>query len=165
MSVARLIPVHKGGVAVAHAQVDPDDFDLVSQHRWYLLPKGYAVAVVNGAKNLYMHRLILGLTTGDPRHTDHIDHDRLNNQRSNLRACTPRENHQNRVSKPGSASQYRGVYRARGDKWRACVTIDSVQRRVGTFENELDAARAAARYRAEHMPFSVEDPELLGEAA
>ena len=66
---------------------------------------------------------------------DHIDHNRANNDVSNLRWLTHRKNQFYR-RRDGMASQFFGVSRA-GKKWQ--VTIDRKYR--GTFPTELEAAR------------------------
>lgn len=160
------IPVNGREGVIAFTVVDDTDEAVASAHNWHLLPIGYAVTMVpsEGGKqrSLYLHRLLLGLDFGDKRQADHINRDRLDNRRSNLRVVTHAENSQNRGSKPGSLSSYRGVtFDLRYGLWRAYVCGKT----LGRFPTEIEAARVAARFRAEHMPFSVEDPSLLEEAA
>jgi len=68
------------------ALVDDEDYDNLSQHKWYF-SDGYAV---RDHKRVAMHRQIMGFPKGMV--VDHIDGNRLNNQRHNLRICTQREN-------------------------------------------------------------------------
>ena len=80
-----------------HAEVDTGDYERVSQYSWHV-KDGYAVSkakLPNGKRaNLQMHRYVLGTT--DPYIlVDHIDRNRLNNCRSNLREVTPKENANN----------------------------------------------------------------------
>lgn len=72
------------------ALVDDEDFEWLSQYKWYF-HKGYArrsyrFAKTGKQRGVFMHRDILKLSK--KYHTDHIDGNGLNNQRSNLRACT-----------------------------------------------------------------------------
>jgi len=85
-----------------------------------------------------MHVLLMGRSW-----IDHIDHDGLNNRRSNLRPATNRQNSQNRRSRTGSSSQYKGVswYRTRS-LWLATIKANGHQRNLGYFATEEDAARA-----------------------
>lgn len=73
-------------------QVDPEDYDRVVEHSWYFHNMGYAMATIEG-KQTYMHRFIMNTPKG--LHTDHINHDKLDNRRSNLRIVTRAENMQN----------------------------------------------------------------------
>jgi hypothetical protein len=160
--VTVLIPLYRRGV-IGHALVDDADAEIVGARRWNVLPTGYAVSR-DSAGSVYMHRLVIGLGAGDSRQVDHINRDKLDNRRENLRVCTAAQNHQNKPSYRNSTSPFRGVSRDRS-KWRATVVLAGVQHFLGYFTDELDAARAAAQFRAQHMPFSIEDPALLGEAA
>ena len=87
--------IHLTGSAGAgkFAQVDPVDFTRLSRHKWRLR-NGYAVAIIGG-KTVRMHRDVMQET--DPQMViDHINRDRLDNRRSNLRRLTPLENANNR---------------------------------------------------------------------
>jgi hypothetical protein len=76
------------------AEVDPDDYVALSRHKWFYR-NTYAVAVIGG-KSVRMHRLIM--MEDDPTVViDHINRDRLDNRKDNLRRLTPRENANNRV--------------------------------------------------------------------
>jgi hypothetical protein len=104
-----------------------------------------------------MHREVLGLAADDSRVVDHVNRDRLDNRRSNLRLLSAAENAQNQGPARGSTSRFRGVHWcASRRKWVARVKIDGRHRNLGRFDDELEAARVAAAYRAEHMPFSAE---------
>ena len=82
------------------AIIDDDDFEVVSRSRWNLnLAKGYAYRAirVNGKIcTVYMHRLVAKTPIG--MQTDHINRDRLDNRKENLRICTNQENQMNRKS-------------------------------------------------------------------
>lgn len=154
------IPLRRrDGTVRAWAIVDDIDADLLDGPRWCLW-EGYAGRYVRAdgtQRAVFLHRQLLGLERGDRRVADHINGDRLDNRRANLRAVSHRENCQNLRSEPGSSSRYRGVYwhTARG-RWGTDVRIDGRNHHVGYFANERDAADAAARFRAEHMPYSLE---------
>jgi len=128
---------------------DDEDHELVSQHHWFLQGEGYVFGYVKGCrprssigKDVLMHRLILGMSQGDRTQTDHINHNRLDNRRCNLRACTYLENNYNISSRPGSSSKYVGVsFNKRCQKWEAWVTIDGRKKNLGKFIDEKEAAR------------------------
>jgi hypothetical protein len=78
----RSIPLTKGKAAL----VDDDQFAGLSQYRWRYASSGYAVRTVraNGRRrHIFMHRQIMAAQPGQL--VDHIDHDRLDNRRENLR--------------------------------------------------------------------------------
>lgn len=146
-----------GGAAAAYALIDDDDLDLVKPYRWRLHPRGYAVA---SAQTL-MHRLLLGLHPGDGLEGDHINHNKLDNRRANIRVVTRAQNAQNHPGFGGS-SPYRGVFRC-GNCWEVRVRANGYLHYIGRYVDELHAARAAEAFRREHLPFAGPDP-LLAEA-
>lgn len=160
------IPLRSRAGVVGYALVDDEDAELVQRHRWYKVPAGYVVTRVphqgGRYRTLYLHRLILGLDFGDRRQGDHKNFDKRDNRRENLRICTGSENTQHVPPRRGGSSRYRGVsFDRQIGLWRATVHIRGRQAFYASFDNELEAARAAAQFRAKHMPFSIEDPSLL----
>ena len=78
---------------------------------------------------------------------DHIDHNILNNRKSNLRICTQSENSINRYKMKNCTSQYKGVslQRGRRKKWRTQINIDGKQTLIGNYYTEIEAAKAYNR--------------------
>lgn len=124
--------------------IEAMDLPLVVGFRWHVDSLGY-VSTAKSAKTkpMRLHRVIMGLEAGDLRHVDHINHDKLDNRRENLRVVARKHNHQNMV-KPshGKASQFKGVTYTRGGKWRAYIKTDGKQISLGAYEVESDAAKA-----------------------
>jgi len=58
--------------------------------------------VVIARRNVYLHRLILGLTAGEE--ADHINRDGLDNRRSNLRVCSRLQNAHNQGAQWATSS-------------------------------------------------------------
>ncbi len=95
-------------------------------------------ATVNGKRaDVQMHRFILG---NESEHTDHINHNGLDNRKENLRACTRSQNLGNRLIQKHS-SRFKGVsfYRPTG-KWAAYIGINKKKQHLGYFQKEEDAA-------------------------
>lgn len=155
------IPLSQGGpkAGMYEAIVDDEDSDL-AELRWSLDGHGYAIRTVRPANMASrrsvetMHRVILARSVGRPlsrdEQCDHINGDRLDNRRENLRAAT---HGQNVVNRRGyGASTYLGVAR-NGRNWRARIIPlgtgreESGSRRIGlgTFATEEEAARAYDR--------------------
>lgn len=148
------------GVVRAYAVVDAADYERISAHSWYLHQQGYPVRqqMVDGKQHtLQMGRAVLGLGYGDSGHVDHINHDKLDNRKSNLRVVTHALNHQNRVANRGGTSRHRGVsWHAGHQRWTAQAKLNQKQIYIGYFADEDEAAEAAARWRAENMTHTVE---------
>ena len=137
-AAVRKIPLTQGKFAL----VDADDYYQLSKFNWFTdscARTSYAARKQNQS-NVMMHRMIMGA----PDHlvVDHIDHNGLNNCKTNLRLCTPAQNTRNTTSRKG-ASKYKGLYRARGGKiWVAKIQFNGKKVHIGQFENEIDAAKA-----------------------
>jgi hypothetical protein len=138
------------------ATVDDSDYDYISQFTWYADVRKdgviYARTSSPGVKKKRMHRLIMGVTD---RHilVDHIDHNGLNNQRSNLRVCSNSDNLKNKRIR--GVSKYMGVFQHTGN-WVAKIRINGRSTYLGYFRKEIDAARAYDRAaRATRNPFYV----------
>lgn len=140
------IAIHGGAVAL----VDLEDVELVSAHKWYMR-NGYAVTAyhVPGSKkgesgrtaNVYMHRLLMGPPPEAGLHVDHVNRDRLDNRRSNLRWVTPAQNSQNAEGRSGL---YKGVKK---DDARWAARLRGLH--LGSFATPEEAAKVydkAARH-------------------
>jgi len=127
------IPVTQGRVAL----VDSEDYHLVSGRKW-CCSNGAAMRYERGLPT-YMARLIMGAPGG--MEVDHINGNRLDNRRANLRLCTHKQNLQNRKRQAGGSSRYKGVHKSVG-KWRAMIGYDGKLYHLGYFADEEDAAKA-----------------------
>ena len=157
---AMLIPLRaRDGSVRAYALIDVADAEWVNQWRWSLGADGYAYRSRREGRakhTIRLHRAILGLTRGDGQEGDHIDRDRLNCRRTNLRKLPGKGNRQNVSSTIGSSSKYRGVYFDKDSrKWRAYVQVEGRQRYFGRFNDEEAAAEAARLARIRLLPYSV----------
>jgi len=103
------------------AIVDDEDFDLISQQKWHFIKGGYAVRRSGTPKQtIYMHRYIN--KTPNTLHTDHINGNKLDNRRKNLRTVTPAQNHHNRKKGGGRDTGYKGV-----SYWKSKKGAESVR--------------------------------------
>lgn len=156
----------RDGSIRAFALVDADDFEWASERRWFVGGGGYAYRnlshVTEGRGHIAMHRELLGLAHGDPREGDHINRNKLDNRRSNLRIAAGRvEQLQNQSARKNARSRYRGVsFHRQSQKWRARVQTDKRVHSLGYFKTEQEAASAAAAGRSALMPFNVEPQEV-----
>jgi len=150
----------RGNIIRGWALVDVEDWRLVAGYRWSLAGKGYAARYPAHGSTVYLHREVLGLLPGHPLQGDHINGDKLDNRRSNLRPATPSLNRQNGHKWPGGTSTHRGVSwdRSRG-LWRAQVGVERRYVYVEWFDDELEAARAVADARRRLQPGSPEARE------
>jgi HNH endonuclease len=94
----KLIPLSGGK---GFAQVDDEDYEFLSQFKWTLTAKGYAMAGVR------MHRLVMKAPDGVE--VDHRFGDRLDNRKESLRLCTSHQNSQSKKKYKGAKSGLKGV--------------------------------------------------------
>ena len=72
---------------------------------------------------------------------DHMHHVRHDNRKEHLRRTTASGNAQNKTKREGCASRFIGVTRNRS-AWSASISVDSIKRHLGIFEDEEAAALA-----------------------
>lgn len=118
------------------AIVDNEDYEWLKHLEWQYHSAGYAIC-----NHLLMHRLIL--KPNRAQDIDHIDGNRLNNQKSNLRIAPKFHNHWNRKKRANTSSQFKGVcWSKRDKKWTARIIYKGKRICLGNFLDEYDAAKA-----------------------
>ena len=136
------IPLTQGKFAL----VDDEDYEYLMQWRWYY-DHGYAIrnTFVSRAegkqtnKRTYMHREIL--QTPKNMLSDHIDGNKINNQRNNLRCVTASQNSMNAKCDKNTSSGFKGVsWHKRRNKWSSYITVDKKIKYLGYFEDKISAA-------------------------
>ncbi len=141
--------------------VDDEDYDWLSQWKWYISRTGYAHRNETGLdgkqKTIRMHRQIIDASFGEV--VDHINHNKLDNRKSNLRICNDRENQQNSVVRPTNKLGVKGVclYSNRDypiyTRFISQIQVNGKKFRLGYFENIREAVdaynQAAIRYFGE----------------
>lgn len=136
------IPLTKGFVVL----VDEEDYARINQFTWYY-NSGYAMRAPSRNKGLrykkckpqnperLMHRMILGVH----QEVDHINGNRLDNRKENLRPVTRQQNSFNRVGRVGR--KFKGVcWHKQHKAWRAYIVLNGKQKHLGLFDNREQAA-------------------------
>lgn len=119
--------------------VDDEDYEFLSQWEWSLSTWGYASRHKAG-RVIFMHRVIMN--TPKDMFTDHINRNKLDNQRKNLRICTKSQNNSNSKMRSTNKSGYKGVsWDKKSRRWRAQIRREGKTTTIGWFDYPADAAR------------------------
>lgn len=132
--------------------VDNEDYDKLVNSNWYY-SNGYAKKSVKNESTgkwryIYLHRLI----TDVPRkiQIDHINGNRLDNRRENLRFCTNAENGKNRKISKNNTSKFKGVFfYKKGNSWRSMIRVDGRRIFLGDFGSAEAAYEAYCKASSE----------------
>lgn len=117
--------------------VDDDIDPRIVKMKFCLTNSGYAMT-----KKGYLHHFVLGRPS-EGFVTDHIDRNRLNNQRFNLRFVTRAQNNMNATRWSNNTSGFKGVTWVKKDrKWQAQTKVNGRSIYLGQFSTAEDAARA-----------------------
>ena len=145
------IPLTQGQFAT----VDDEDFERLSNYKWHAVwkdkPQTYYAAtnsIIDGNRRiLHMHRFLMGVPKDHKSRVDHIDHNGLNNQKSNLRVCTHQQNCQNRAKHkfnihglPKGVSFYSKKQLEK--PFRANICVNKKRINLGYFATKEEAATA-----------------------
>jgi len=146
------IALTKGKIAF----IDNEDYDFLMNWTWHYTKAGASTKIghYKYRHTLLMHRLIMN--ANDIEQVDHVDNNRLNNQKYNLRKCTLQQNQFNKPKRENVSSIFKGVsYCKQTGKWRAVIEHNSKTIHLGRFINEIEAAIA----------YDEKAKELFGEFA
>lgn len=128
--------------------VDDDEYERLIKFNWYY-NKGYAIRVSprkDGGKIYKMHREILNCHAA----IDHIDRNRLNNQKANLRPADYFINGGNRSLNKNNTSGFSGVYWHKNTKkWQVFVSRNNKIIYLGLFNDKDHAIKARLSFEGQ----------------
>lgn len=109
------------------ALVEDEDFELVNKHSWFYC-NGYASSYIGGyvnskKKQTKMHRMIMDAPWN--KEVDHVNGNKLDNRRSNLRICSMADNKKNKGFSKNNTSGFKGVSWSKTlNYWIASITVN-----------------------------------------
>lgn len=143
------IPLTKG----LSALVDDEDYEELMKFKWCAHSHGYAKRDEGGRKSkrvIYMHRVVARAMEGD--HVDHINGNKLDNTRANLRICTHQENCCNRGVQSNNTSGAKGVSLLKSTgRYMARIKQYGKSKYLGVFATPEEANAAYAKAAKEHF--------------
>lgn len=140
-------------------KVDDEDYPALSKRPWHIHTEGYAKTYrrENGKViTIYMHRLLVPTEKGLV--VDHINGDKTDNRRANLRVCRIAENIRGAKLSKKNTTGCKGVTKVAGkNKWVATIRLDLKRICLGTFDNVEAAAaaykEASLKYHGIYSPY------------
>lgn len=131
---------------------DLEDYNKIKDYCWFIDSNGYLVAKDEHHNNIKLHRKILNLEYGDNKCVDHINHDKMDNRKSNLRIVTNQQNMMNQKLKDCNTSGVTGVHWDNTNGyWVAQIGYNKQKIHIGNFSNFDEAVKA--RKKAEEKYF------------
>lgn len=142
---AEIIIYNKQCEEIARTLIDLDDVDKVREYKWSMNDNGY---IWNG--KIYLHRFIMNPPDGMV--IDHINHDRLDNRKENIRICTIRQNNMNKSFMSNNTSGVIGVnWNKRAKKWKSRINVNGNEIHLGYFDTKEDAIQARINAEIEYF--------------
>ena len=123
------------GNVIAETTIDSEDVERILLHKW-CLNDGYAYSRINGI-GVFLHKYIIGLGGV----IDHINRDKLDNRKSNLRPVTVQQNNMNKGPQRNNRLGIKGVS-VEGPGYRAVIKFNRKTIILGHFDDPFSAAAA-----------------------
>ncbi|MBL0320720.1 MAG: HNH endonuclease [Alphaproteobacteria bacterium] len=154
--MTKSIPLTQGKFAL----VDDEDFKKLNKYKWHLNNIYAERTTWPEHKHVYMHRYIMTAKAG--QEVDHINGNKLDNRKENLRLASHSQNCKNQAKPKNNTSGYKGVTKNKaGNNWIAQIKTNGKHLSLGRFENIQDAARAydnaARKYFGEFAKLNFPD--------
>lgn len=130
---AEIILYDKNGEETNRTLIDLDDIELVKCHKWYLGSNRY----VTNNKVGMLHRFITN--PPDNMVIDHINRNKLDNRKANLRVCTHQQNDWNKDIISTNTSGYTGVTKTQYNTWQATIEVNGRKIYLGSFKTKEEA--------------------------
>ncbi len=130
-------------------KIDKADYPLIMDYKWYLNNQGYPYTFGKGSVNFgkrgkTLHKFLFRKQHIEKGYViDHINRNKLDNRRENLRIITQKENSYNRTKNCNSNNTYKGV---KIDKktlgtYKACISKDNINYEIKDIPDEESAAK------------------------
>lgn len=130
---------------------DLEDYDKIKDYYWSVNNDGYLSANKN---TIFFHRIILGIDSISWVHNraDHKNHNKLDNQKSNLRIVNPNQNTMNSSLRSDNKSGVKGViWNIKNNNWNVQIGINGKNKYLGSFLKFEDAVKAREEAEEEYF--------------
>lgn len=128
--------------------VDDEYYENLSQFNWQVDRYNSVSSHTTDKGRILIHRYIMDCPIY--LEVDHIDGNRLNNQKSNLRLANSSQNKMNRGARSDNLSGFKGVsLHKKTNKWTSRIMIDGKYKHLGLFKTKEEAATVYNTYAKE----------------
>ena len=140
------------------------DFEKIRKYCWWKHHTGYIATNViqdNGKhKIIYLHKVIMNCAfSGRSQLVDHINGNKEDCRKSNLRYATAQQNNQNHKLRSNNKSGYSGVQWNKSHKvWEVCISIDGKRKYVGVSKDYNEAIHLRQEAEKKYYGEWVRDP-------
>lgn len=132
--------------------VDSDIWEKLKNYCWYENTLGYAASKDYGAKKCILFHVTAFPDCPRGLVRDHIDGNKLNNQRKNIRVIPQEKNCKNQVREKATSSGRNGVsFDSHKKKWNSYITLNGNRKNLGYFQNLDDAIKAREEAEIEYF--------------
>lgn len=131
--------------------LDDSDYERISKFNWYVTPSGtvyrsYHTRTQYGKKKSIKVSMANEIMQTTKVLYDHENRNSFDNQKSNLRQASYRQNRMNVSKQKNASSIHKGVsWCGRLSSWKVSIKFNGKQTHLGYFKLEIDAARAYNR--------------------
>lgn len=123
--------------------VDEEDFEELNKYKWCLNSGGYATRMNDGHTSILMHRFINKTPKG--LETDHINGNKLDNRRANLRSVTHSQNQIHSRLPKTNTSGFKGiVWDKKNKKWQVQIKLNQKNIYLGRY-SDVELAKVARK--------------------
>jgi len=134
-------------------KIDLDVVDRVKDIKW-----GWHSGYVKNSKVGSLHNFIMDTTSK----VDHINRDKFDNRKENLRLCTFQENNRNKSRHKNNTSGVTGVsWRKDSGNWKAIIFINYKNISLGSYDKKEEAIRARLTAEKEYFGDFAPQRELF----
>jgi hypothetical protein len=134
-------------------KISLEDIPLISRYKWSVMNQGYAITY--SPNRMFMHQLLCPVASHEV--VDHINRDKLDNRRGNLRALDKRGNACNsKLINHTNETGIRGVFKTKSDKYVGRVNFNNKIFHSRSYSQKEEAAYA--RYILTALCYPVEVP-------
>jgi len=164
---AEMLIKDRNKVTICKVLIDILDVELIQKYKWCLNNKnkdGYVITNIrqdDKFKKLLLHRYLMEEELRDDLVVDHINRNKLDNRRINLRVCSKSVNCMNIDVRKDNTSGVTGVHFCkRSKKWIVQSNVNNKRAKLGQFDNKEDAIKLRADYEKEFYEKNLNQTQI-----